>query len=64
MPTPDETADLRRERAEEAVRAVSNGADPTAEALRLSNEFSDEWVERFKSQLRRILRRREDPQRR
>jgi hypothetical protein len=58
MPTPDETADLRRERAEEAVRAVANGADPTAEALRLSNEFSDEWVERFRAWLRRIFRRR------
>jgi hypothetical protein len=58
MPTPEETADLRRVRAEEAVRAVANGADPTAEALRLSNEFSDEWVERFRSRLRRIRRRR------
>jgi hypothetical protein len=58
MPTPDETADLRRARAEEAVRAVANGADPGAEALRLSNEFSDEWVERFQTRLRRILRRR------
>jgi hypothetical protein len=58
MPTPEETADLRRERAEEAVRAVTNGADPTAEALRLSNEFSDEWVERLQARLRRIFRHR------
>jgi hypothetical protein len=58
MTTPDETPDLRRKRAEEAVEAIANGADPTAEALRLSNEFTDEWTERLAARLRRIFRRR------
>jgi hypothetical protein len=58
MPTPDDdTADARRERAEEAVRAIAAGADPGAEALRLSNEFTDEWTDRIGARLRRILRR-------
>jgi hypothetical protein len=59
MPTPDDdTADARRERAEEAVRAIAAGADPGAEALRLSNEFTDEWTDRIARRLRRIFVRR------
>jgi hypothetical protein len=57
MPTPDENADERRQRAEEAIRAIANGADPGAEALRLSNEFTDEWTDRIGAHIRRILRR-------
>jgi hypothetical protein len=58
MPTPDENAEARRLRAEEAVRAIADGADPGAEALRLSNEFTDEWTDRIGARLRRLFRRR------
>jgi hypothetical protein len=58
MPTPeDDAAETRRKRAEEAVRAIAEGADPGAEALRLSNEFTDEWTDRIGTRLRRIFRR-------
>jgi hypothetical protein len=57
MATPDENADERRRRAEGAIRAIANGADPGAEALRLSNEFTDEWTDRIGARIRRILRR-------
>jgi hypothetical protein len=58
MPTPDENAEARRLRAEEAVRAIADGPDPGAEALRLSNEFTDEWTDRIGARLRRLFRRR------
>ena len=58
MPTPDETADARQQRAEEAIRAIAEGAQPGAEALRLSNEFTDEWTTRLTARLRRLFTRR------
>ena len=51
-------ADARRKRAEDAVRAIADGAQPGAEAFRLSNEFTDEWTARLAARLRRILGRR------
>ena len=55
---PQEGTDARRKRAEEAVRAIADGAQPGAEAFRLSNEFTDEWTARLAARLRRILGRR------
>ena len=57
-PGPEENADARRKRAEDAVRAIADGAQPGAEAFRLSNEFTDEWTARLATRLRRILGRR------
>ena len=57
-PGSDESADARRKRAEDAVRAIADGAQPGAEAFRLSNEFTDEWTARLAARLRRILGRR------
>ncbi|PPI40774.1 MULTISPECIES: hypothetical protein [unclassified Rathayibacter] len=48
-PTPSEQA-LR------AIRDVANGADPTREAFRLSNDFTDRQAERFRSFLSRFRR--------
>ncbi|PPG49476.1 hypothetical protein C5C24_12810 [Rathayibacter sp. AY2B3] len=48
-PTPSEQA-LR------AIRDVANGADPTSEALRLSNDFTDRQAERLRSLLARLRR--------
>jgi hypothetical protein len=58
MPTPDETADARRQRAEEALRAVAGGADLGEETQRLSNEFTDEWTSRIAERIRAAFRRR------
>jgi len=57
MPTPDETADARRQRAEDLLRAVEGGANLGDETLKMSNEFTDEWTDRVKARLKRILRR-------
>ena len=57
-PDPEESADARRRRAEEAVRAIAEGAQPGAEAFKLSNEFTDEWTTRLAARLRRLFRRR------
>ncbi|PPF21610.1 MULTISPECIES: hypothetical protein [unclassified Rathayibacter] len=48
-PTPSEQA-LR------AIRDVANGADPTNEAFRLSNDFTDRQAERLRSLLARFSR--------
>lgn len=48
-PTPSEQA-LR------AIRDVANGADPTSEAFRLSNDFTDRQAERLRSLLARFRR--------
>jgi len=58
MPAPEETADARQRRAEEAIRAIADGAHPGAEAFALSNEFTDEWTARLAARARRIFRRR------
>ena len=58
MPTPDETADARRQRAEDLLRAVEGGANLGDETLKMSNEFTDEWTDRVKARLKRVLRRR------
>ncbi|GAB2452687.1 hypothetical protein HD599_002657 [Conyzicola lurida] len=52
------TPDERRERAEEAVKAVNAGANPGEEALTLANEYSDELTDRAKAFIGRLLRRR------
>ncbi|MDQ1608545.1 MAG: hypothetical protein QOE16_1277 [Microbacteriaceae bacterium] len=43
----------QEERALEAIWAIGAGADPTAEAFRLSNEFTDRQTARFWAWLRR-----------
>ncbi|PPF28417.1 MULTISPECIES: hypothetical protein [unclassified Rathayibacter] len=48
-PTPSEQA-LR------AIRDVANGADPTSEAFRLSNDFTDRQAERLRRLLARFRR--------
>jgi hypothetical protein len=47
----------QQERAMETINAIAAGADPSSEALRLANEFSDRqsarlaaWLRRSKSQ--------------
>ena len=57
MPTPDETFDARRERAEDLVKSVSEGADLSDEAFKMSNEFTDEWTSRIVASLKRLFRR-------
>jgi len=57
MPGPDDTVDARRQRAEEALRAVAGGADLGDETQRLSNEFTDEWTTRIAARLRALFRR-------
>ncbi|WP_411698854.1 hypothetical protein [Conyzicola sp.] len=57
MPTSEETADARQQRAEELLRAVAGGANLGEETLKLSNEFTDEWTARFTARLKRIFRR-------
>jgi hypothetical protein len=49
-------AERQEQRALEAIRAVQAGADPTAEALRLANEFTDEQTGRLMSRFRRKRR--------
>ncbi|QHC71773.1 hypothetical protein [Rathayibacter sp. VKM Ac-2801] len=46
------------EQALRAIRDVANGADPTSEAFRLSNDFTDRQSERFRGFLARFRRRR------
>ena len=58
MPTPEETADARQQRAEELLKAVAGGANLGEETLRMSNEFTDEWTDRLKAKVRRIFGRR------
>ncbi|GAB3605388.1 hypothetical protein GCM10027413_07970 [Conyzicola nivalis] len=57
MPTPEETADARQQRAEELLKAVAGGANLGEETLKMSNEFTDEWTARFTARLKRIFRR-------
>jgi hypothetical protein len=43
----------QQRRALEAIRAVQEGADPTDEALRLANEYTDQQTARLFSRFRR-----------
>jgi hypothetical protein len=45
-------AERQQQRALQAIRAVQAGADPTAEALRLANEFTDEQTTRLADRFR------------
>jgi len=56
--TPEERERLQRERAEETIRAVSAGGNPGEEALKLSNEYTDEWLDRATARIRGLFRRR------
>ena len=58
MPTPEENADARQQRAEELLRAVAGGANLGEETLRMSNEFTDEWTDRVKAKVRGVFKRR------
>ena len=49
--TPEPTPEARALR---AIRNTSAGADPGAEALALSNEFTDRWTERLRAVWRRL----------
>lgn len=44
-------------RAEAAIHAIAAGADPGAEALNVSNRFTDELTSRVRAMLRRGKRR-------
>ena len=56
--TPGQRERLQHDRAEETIRAVSAGAHPGEEALKLSNQYTDEWLDRAASRVRRLFRRR------
>jgi len=45
--------DEQQRRALEAIRAIQEGADPAAEALRLANAYTDEQTTRLLSRFRR-----------
>lgn len=47
----------RWERAEAVLRTGQDGGDLSAETLRLSNEFTDEWTARIRARLLKLLRR-------
>lgn len=57
MPSPDEPADARRQRAEDLMKAVAGGANLGDETLRMSNEFTDEWTARIAARVRALFRR-------
>ncbi|MDQ1581182.1 MAG: hypothetical protein QOD05_1957 [Microbacteriaceae bacterium] len=44
----------QEESALEAIEAIASGANPTQEAFRLSNEFTDRQTARFWAWLRRL----------
>ncbi|MDQ4138514.1 MAG: hypothetical protein M3116_06680, partial [Actinomycetota bacterium] len=49
-------------RAEAAIRAVAAGADPAAEALTLSNRFTDDFTARLRTVFRRRKRSSREPE--
>jgi hypothetical protein len=49
----DERRFMRQRRADAALEAIQQGADPVAEAFRLANDYSDEQAGRFTSWWRR-----------
>lgn len=48
-----DAAEERRRKAEEAVHAISQGANPGELSLGLANDFTDAMTERMKGRLRR-----------
>ncbi|MEF2977848.1 hypothetical protein [Subtercola sp. YIM 133946] len=54
---PHERSALQQQKAEEALRAIAAGADPTREAFDLANDFTDAQTHRLKQAIRRLLRR-------
>lgn len=48
-----DAAEERRRKAEEAVHAISQGANPGDLSLGLANEFTDALTQRMKGRLRR-----------
>ena len=50
-------AEKQQARAEEAMRAISGGADPAEQAFRLSNEFTDRWTAIMSARVRDLFRR-------
>jgi len=56
--TAEQRERLQRERAEATIRAVTAGGNPGDEALKLANQYSDEWLDRATAKLRRLFRRR------
>ena len=50
QPPPDET---QEQRAQRAIEAIFSGADLTAEAMQLANEFTDRQTARLVKALRR-----------
>jgi hypothetical protein len=68
MPAPDddsverdERRFLRQRRADAALEAIRQGADPVAEAFRLANDYSDEQSGRLTSWWRRRRDRSDTP---
>ncbi|MFS0732299.1 hypothetical protein ABC304_09870 [Microbacterium sp. 1P10UB] len=62
MPQPADPLDhfrveTQEERALRALEAIKNGGDVTAEAFRLSNEFTDRHTARLADWMRTLLRR-------
>ena len=55
--TPEQRERLQRERAEATIRAVNAGGNPGEEALKLANQYSDEWLDRATARVRRLFRR-------
>jgi hypothetical protein len=47
---------IRQEKAERAIRAVGDGANPAAEAFVLANEFTDSITHSVAARLQRWLR--------
>ncbi|MGZ0710942.1 hypothetical protein ACWPKO_21715 (plasmid) [Coraliomargarita sp. W4R53] len=57
MSEPGESADARKKRADDVIKAVSDGANVGDETFKLSNEFTDEWTRSMVAKLKRIFRR-------
>ena len=47
----------QEERALQAIRAIQDGANPSAEAYLLANQFTDSHTARLRAWLRRVFRR-------
>jgi hypothetical protein len=55
----DGADETQEERAMRALRAIWGGADLTEEAMKLSNEFTDQNTARFTAWFRRVVLRRD-----
>ena len=47
---------IRQEKAEAAIRAINAGANPTFEAYKLANEFTDSVTDSLAQRVRRLFR--------